>query len=55
MECQKQNVLFLPGSSCFSEELEKNHLRISFSFLSEDILEEGIVKFCEIATEFINQ
>lgn len=55
VECKKRNVLFLPGSSCFSGELEKNHLRISFSFLSEELLEEGLLMFCEMATLFINK
>ncbi len=55
IECRKRHILFLPGSSCFSEEIEKNHLRISFSFLPEELLEEGVVKFCEIVTGFMNK
>lgn len=45
---QKNLVSFLPGSACFPVEQEKCHLRLSFSFMSEQQLQQGIKTLCMI-------
>jgi DNA-binding transcriptional MocR family regulator len=53
MECQKKNIYFLPGSACFPGEPETNHLRLSFSYLQENVLETGVIEFCETVKKFL--
>ncbi len=44
----REGIDFLPGSVCYPGEPETNHLRISFSAMSEEQLTEGIVAFCRV-------
>ncbi|TQR36066.1 PLP-dependent aminotransferase family protein [Lysinibacillus sphaericus] len=48
IEAKKNLVSFLPGSACFPVEHEKCHLRLSFSFMSELQLQQGIKTLCMI-------
>ncbi|WHM23649.1 PLP-dependent aminotransferase family protein [Bacillus subtilis] len=54
LECQKKNLSFLPGFVCFSGEPETNHLRLSFSYLNDNVLETGIIELCRILKEFLS-
>ncbi|QYK67465.1 PLP-dependent aminotransferase family protein [Paenibacillus sp. S02] len=48
LEAKKKQVSFLPGSTCFPVEHENHHLRISFSYVNEELLREGVIILCEI-------
>lgn len=50
-ETALRKVTFLPGSSCYPSNPEYNHLRVSFSFLSEVQLEHALVTLCETVSE----
>ncbi|GIN63799.1 GntR family transcriptional regulator [Robertmurraya siralis] len=54
IECKKENIFFLPGSACFSGEPEKHHLRLNFTYLPDNELEMGILKFCKITKKFLS-
>ncbi|WP_066630813.1 PLP-dependent aminotransferase family protein [Clostridium magnum] len=54
-DAQDQNISFLCGSACYPSEPEFNHIRISFSFLDEHKLKEGIIALSNIVSSFINQ
>jgi len=41
-EAVKEKVAFVPGEASYGENPEKNHLRINFSYPSEEQLKEGI-------------
>ncbi|MGE7590990.1 PLP-dependent aminotransferase family protein [Peribacillus sp. NPDC101480] len=47
-EAKKQQVTFLPGTACFTSGQENNHLRISYSYLNEELLTQGITTLCNI-------
>ena len=47
-EAKKQQISFLPGSACYPAGQENNHLRISYSYLSEELLTQGITLLCNI-------
>lgn len=48
LEAQKKKVTFLPGSACYPVELENHHMRLSFSYMSEQELKEGVKVLCHI-------
>lgn len=48
LEAKKQNLSFLPGSTCYPIEQENNHLRISYSYMNEQLLKQGITILCNI-------
>jgi len=48
IEALKNHVTFLPGSACYPVEQEKYHLRLSFSYMSEQQLQHGIRTLCNI-------
>ena len=54
-EAQSRNINFLAGSTCYPSEPEFNHIRISFSYLEENQLKEGILTLCSIIASFINE
>ncbi len=54
LECQKKNLSFLPGFVCFCGEPETNHLRLSFSYLNDNVLETGIIELSRILKEFLS-
>jgi len=43
-----KNISFLPGTICFPNEVEFNHLRICFTYLEEDHLENAIINLCKL-------
>ncbi|MTK11342.1 MAG: PLP-dependent aminotransferase family protein [Clostridiaceae bacterium] len=42
-----KNISFLPGTVCYPNEVEFNHLRICFTYLDED-LENTIIELCKL-------
>ncbi|WP_028552983.1 MocR-like pyridoxine biosynthesis transcription factor PdxR [Paenibacillus sp. UNC451MF] len=48
IEAKKQQLNFLPGSACYPVEQENHHLRLSFSYVNENLLSEGIKILCTI-------
>lgn len=48
LEAKKQQLTFLPGSACYPVEQEKHHLRLSYSYISEQLLHQGITTLCNI-------
>ncbi|OYD06187.1 PLP-dependent aminotransferase family protein [Paludifilum halophilum] len=52
-EAEKRRISFLPGSSCYPGDPEWNHLRISFSYVDEGQLKEGIQKLCSILSAYL--
>ncbi|MBG9775961.1 PLP-dependent aminotransferase family protein [Brevibacillus laterosporus] len=48
LEAKKQQLTFLPGSACYPVELENHHLRLSYSYMSEQLLHEGVTTLCSI-------
>ncbi|WGD65775.1 PLP-dependent aminotransferase family protein [Bacillus subtilis] len=47
-EAKKQQITFLPGSACYPVGQENNHLRISYSYINEELLAHGIKTLCNI-------
>lgn len=47
-EAKKQQITFLPGSACYPAGQENNHLRISYSYINEELLTHGITTLCNI-------
>ncbi|MDY7433765.1 PLP-dependent aminotransferase family protein [Bacillus sp. V26] len=47
-EAKKQQITFLPGSACYPVGQENNHLRISYSYINEELLTHGITTLCNI-------
>lgn len=47
-EAKKQQTTFLPGSACYPVGQETNHLRISYSYINEELLKHGITTLCNI-------
>jgi DNA-binding transcriptional MocR family regulator len=50
---RNHHITFLPGAACYPIESKHNYLRLSFSFMSERELAEGVREFCEAARSFI--
>ncbi|MFL9651848.1 MocR-like pyridoxine biosynthesis transcription factor PdxR [Exiguobacterium chiriqhucha] len=48
LEAKKQHITFLPGSACYPSEQENHHFRISYSYVNEQQLEQGIKIICDI-------
>ncbi|MGE6632424.1 PLP-dependent aminotransferase family protein [Bacillus sp. NPDC077027] len=48
LEARKQQITFLPGSVCYPGEPEQNYIRLSFSYVNEKALKEGVQKLCNI-------
>lgn len=50
-----KGISILPGSVCFPTETEYNHMRLCFSYLSEEQIEKGMTLFCEqLNAELVN-
>lgn len=43
-----KNISFLPGTICYPNEVEFNHLRICFTYLDEEHIENIIVELCNL-------
>ncbi|MGG0413381.1 PLP-dependent aminotransferase family protein [Peribacillus simplex] len=48
LEAKKQQVTFLPGSACYPADQENQHLRVSYSYMNEQLLRQGITILCNI-------
>lgn len=53
-EAKKQQITFLPGTTCFTSGQENNHLRISYSYINEELLTYGITTLCNILHAIIS-
>ncbi|MBB6218532.1 DNA-binding transcriptional MocR family regulator [Anaerosolibacter carboniphilus] len=47
------NISFLPGTVCYANEPEFNHLRLCFSYLDEDELEICILSLCRLIRDMM--
>ncbi len=54
-EAQNNNIAFLAGSTCYASEPEFNHIRLSFSSLDQEQLENGIITLGKIVSLFIDK
>ncbi|EPZ8708599.1 hypothetical protein [Clostridium botulinum] len=52
---QNNNIAFLAGSTCYSNEPEFNHIQISFSSLDTEQLKKGIIILSKAVSSFINK
>ncbi|MBL4934277.1 PLP-dependent aminotransferase family protein [Clostridium sp. YIM B02515] len=43
-----KNISFLPGTICYPNEVEFNHLRICFTYLDEEHIENIIIELCNL-------
>ncbi|WP_164931485.1 MocR-like pyridoxine biosynthesis transcription factor PdxR [Longirhabdus pacifica] len=50
-QTMQEGISFLPGSVCYPNEREYNHLRISFSILSEKDMDYAVQRLCELINE----
>ncbi|MEH7481339.1 PLP-dependent aminotransferase family protein [Neobacillus drentensis] len=48
IEAIKQQLTFLPGSACYPVEQENHHLRVSYSYMNEQLLHQGVTTLCNI-------
>ena len=48
-QVQERGVEYLPGPACFAAEAGANELRLSFSFVADDLIEPGIRVIGEVA------
>jgi 2-aminoadipate transaminase len=49
-QVKERGVEYLPGPSCFTENAGANHLRLSYSFVEDDLIEPGIRVIGEVAS-----
>jgi DNA-binding transcriptional MocR family regulator len=54
LEAKKQQLTFLPGSACYPVEQENHHLRLSYSYMNEQLLNQGVTILCNILQSSIN-
>ncbi|MGZ0041343.1 MocR-like pyridoxine biosynthesis transcription factor PdxR [Paenibacillus ottowii] len=55
VEAKKKQISFLPGSTCFPVEHENHHIRLTFSFVKEDLLRDGVFGLCQILHSIIKK
>ncbi|WP_028402062.1 PLP-dependent aminotransferase family protein [Ectobacillus panaciterrae] len=48
VEAKKQQITFLPGSACYPVEQENHQLRLSYSYMNEQLLRQGATALCSI-------
>ncbi len=48
-----KKIAFLPGTICYPNEVECNHLRICFSYLEEEHLEKVLIDLCILMKDFL--
>jgi 2-aminoadipate transaminase len=48
-QVQERGVEYLPGPACFAENAAPNQLRLSYSFVEDDLIEPGIRVIGEVA------
>ncbi len=45
---KKNKSLFLPGAACYPADQENHHLRLSFSYMNEQPLTQGVTTICHL-------
>lgn len=55
LKAQQSNISFLPSSACYPGEPQYNHMRISYSYLEDQKLEEGIIELCRIMELYFHE
>ncbi|WP_259455665.1 PLP-dependent aminotransferase family protein [Bacillus sp. PK3_68] len=55
LKAQQSNLSFLPSSACYPSEPQYNHLRISYSYLENQQLEQGIIELCMVMEWYLNE
>jgi DNA-binding transcriptional MocR family regulator len=48
-QVRELGVEYLPGSECYSDSAGANQMRLSFSFVEDDLIETGIRAIGEVA------
>jgi DNA-binding transcriptional MocR family regulator len=48
LEAKTEQITFLPGSACYPSEQENHHLRLSYSYMNEQHLKQGVTTICNI-------
>ena len=48
-----RNFAFVPGAAFYPDGSGRNHLRMSYSLLPEDVIDQGIKAFCDLVREEI--
>lgn len=55
VEVAKRKISFLPGSSCYPNDIEWHHLRLSFSSVTEEKLDAGVRELCAVTTSYLSR
>lgn len=53
-EAKKNKVLYVPGEAFYVNEVEKNHMRLSFCLPSHEEIKEGIRRLRKVTENYIN-
>ncbi|ABX32172.1 putative transcriptional regulator, GntR family [Petrotoga mobilis SJ95] len=53
-EAKKNKVLYVPGEAFYVNEVEKNHMRLSFCLPSHEEIKEGIRRLRKVAENYVN-
>ncbi len=48
VETKKEQITFLPGAACYPADQENHHLRLSFSYMNEQPLTQGVTTICHL-------
>lgn len=55
LKAQQSNISFLPSSACYPNEPQYNHMRISFSYLDNKMLEQSIIQLCKVIDLYLHE
>jgi DNA-binding transcriptional MocR family regulator len=55
LKAQQSNISFLPSSACYPSEPQYHHMRISFSYLDDQKLEQGIIEICKVMESYFHE
>ena len=47
-QARRMGIEYLPGSACYFDHHGRNHMRLSFSFARDEVIEEGIKRLAEL-------
>jgi DNA-binding transcriptional MocR family regulator len=54
IQALQSGVSFLPSSACYANEVVHHQLRVSFAFLDDDTLREGVLRLCEWMSDVLS-
>ncbi|WP_208586087.1 MocR-like pyridoxine biosynthesis transcription factor PdxR [Gracilibacillus suaedae] len=54
IEAKNEQITFLPGSACYPTEQENHHLRLSYSYMNEQQLTQGVSTICNLLQSAID-